>query len=215
MKGKKIVEVGLAAIIALSGVASAAAPAFAAPNVIYPNVQSYTKDSDTFTLPKKSRLLVVSNEKTLNNEVLLRDLKRASSQLLDRGVLSEAPQIVFGTLENAADNDIIVKMGTNPDLTGKNDAYAVDIKNNITISAEDETGIYYGLTSVIQMLIEGDNVLTKGNIVDYSDVEDRSFHLDCARKFFTKDWIISLIKDLSWQKYNSIQLHFSENEGFR
>ena len=38
MKGKKIVEVGLAAIIALSGVASAAAPAFAAPNVIYPNV---------------------------------------------------------------------------------------------------------------------------------------------------------------------------------
>ena len=215
MKGKKIVEVGLAAIIALSGVASAAAPAFAAPNVIYPNVQSYTKDSDTFTLPKKSRLLVVSNEKTLNNEVLLRDLKRASSQLLDRGVLSEAPQIVFGTLENAADNDIIVKMGTNPDLTGKNDAYAVDIKNNITISAENETGIYYGLTSVIQMLIEGDNVLTKGNIVDYSDVEDRSFHLDCARKFFTKDWIISLIKDLSWQKYNSIQLHFSENEGFR
>ena len=215
MKGKKIVEVGLAAIIALSGVASAAAPAFAAPDVIYPNVQSYTKDSDTFTLPKKSRLLVVSNEKTLNNEVLLRDLKRASSQLADRGVLSEAPQIVFGTLENAADNDIIVKMGTNPDLTGKNDAYAVDIKNNITISAEDETGIYYGLTSVIQMLIEGDNVLTKGNIVDYSDVEDRSFHLDCARKFFTKDWIISLIKDLSWQKYNSIQLHFSENEGFR
>ena len=215
MKGKKIVEVGLAAIIALSGVASAAAPAFAAPNVIYPNVQSYTKDSDTFTLPKKSRLLVVSNEKTLNNEVLLRDLKRASSQLADRGVLAEAPQIVFGTLENAADNDIIVKMGTNPDLTGKNDAYAVDIKNNITISAEDETGIYYGLTSVIQMLIEGDNVLTKGNIIDYSDVEDRSFHLDCARKFFTKDWIISLIKDLSWQKYNSIQLHFSENEGFR
>ena len=215
MKGKKIVEVGLAAIIALSGVASAATPAFAAPNVIYPNVQSYTKDSDTFTLPKKSRLLVVSNEKTLNNEVLLRDLKRASSQLADRGVLAEAPQIVFGTLENAADNDIIVKMGTNPDLTGKNDAYAVDIKNNITISAEDETGIYYGLTSVIQMLIEGDNVLTKGNIIDYSDVEDRSFHLDCARKFFTKDWIISLIKDLSWQKYNSIQLHFSENEGFR
>ena len=158
---------------------------------------------------------MVSNEKTLNNEVLLRDLKRASSQLLDKGVLSVAPQIVFGTLENAADNDIIVKMGTNPDLTGKNDAYAVDIKNNITISAEDETGIYYGLTSVIQMLIEGDNVLTKGNIVDYSDVEDRSFHLDCARKFFTKDWIISLIKDLSWQKYNSIQLHFSENEGFR
>lgn len=215
MKGKKIVEVGLVAIIALSGVASAAAPAFAAPNVIYPNVQSYTKDSDTFTLPKKSRLLVVSNEKSLNNEVLLRDLKRASSQLADRGVLSEAPQIVFGTLENAAENDIIVKMGTNPDLTGKNDAYAVDIKNNITISAEDETGIYYGLTSVIQMLIEGDNVLTKGNIVDYSDVEDRSFHLDCARKFFTKDWIISLIKDLSWQKYNSIQIHFSENEGFR
>ena len=114
MKGKKIVEVGLAAIIALSGVASAAAPAFAAPNVIYPNVQSYTKDSGTFTLPKKSRLLVVSNEKTLNNEVLLRDLKRASSQLVDKGVLSEAPQIVFGTLEKAVDNDCLLYTSPSP-----------------------------------------------------------------------------------------------------
>ena len=164
MKGKKIVEVGLAAIIALSGVASAAAPAFAAPNVIYPNVQSYTKDSDTFTLPKKSRLLVVSNEKTLNNEVLLRDLKRASSQLLDRGVLSEAPQIVFGTLENAADNDIIVKMGTNPDLTGKNDAYAVDIKNNI---------VFYINLGGISMKNEAKSILQPKNDVVFKALFSR------------------------------------------
>ena len=40
-------------------------------------------------------------------------------------------------------------------------------------------------------------------------------HLDIARKPFSKEWIIRQIKDLSWQKYNAVQLHFSENEGFR
>ena len=69
--------------------------------------------------------------------------------------------------------------------------------------------------SVIQMLKINDKILEKGTVIDYPDVELRSMHLDIARKPFSKEWIIRQIKDLSWQKYNAVQLHFSENEGFR
>ena len=101
------------------------------------------------------------------------------------------------------------------ELNGKEESYKITIDDKIIVTAKDEIGVYYGLMTVIQMLKVNDNVLKQGTILDYPDVGERSLHLDCARKYFSKEWIISLIKDLSWQKYNSIQIHFSENEGFR
>lgn len=50
---------------------------------------------------------------------------------------------------------------------------------------------------------------------DFPDVSERAFHIDIARKYYTKDWIIQRIKDMSWMKLNTVQIHFSENEGFR
>ena len=147
----------------------------------YQNVQQYTKEAgQDFTLAENSRIFVVANEKTLNNTILLKDLKLTSSNFEAAGVLSKAPIIVFGKEENAVVNDID-----------------------------------YGLMSVIQMLKINDKILEKGTVIDYPDVELRSMNLDIARKPFSKEWIIRQIKDLSWQKYNAVQLHFSENEGFR
>ena len=54
-----------------------------------------------------------------------------------------------------------------------------------------------------------------GTIVDYPGTNERAFHLDAARKWWGTDWIESLVKDLSYQGFNKLQFHFSENEGFR
>lgn len=94
------------------------------------------------------------------------------------------------------------------ELEGKAESYKLDITDKITVTAKDEIGIYYGLMSVIQMLKINDKILEKGTVIDYPDVELRSMHLDIARKPFSKEWIIRQIKDLSWQKYNAVQLHF-------
>ena len=45
----------------------------------YPNVQSYQKDDNEFTIGSESRLYVIADEKTLNNETLLKDLKLTSN----------------------------------------------------------------------------------------------------------------------------------------
>ena len=46
-------------------------------------------------------------------------------------------------------------------------------------------------------------------------VAERALMLDMARKFYSKDWIIKLIDFMATLEMNTLQLHFSENEGFR
>ena len=57
--------------------------------------------------------------------------------------------------------------------------------------------------------------LPEGIIEDYPDVGERRIHLDMGRKYFTKEWIMQRIREMSYMKLNTLQLHFSENKGFR
>ena len=43
----------------------------------------------------------------------------------------------------------------------------------------------------------------------------RAFHLDAARKHFSLDWLTDQVREISWVKLNELQLHLSEDEGFR
>ena len=96
--------VGFQAVLAKGNVASTSL-------MTYPNVQQYTKEAgQDFTLAENSRIFVAANEKTLNNTILLKDLKLTSSNFEAAGVLSKAPIIVFGKEENAVVNDIVVRM---------------------------------------------------------------------------------------------------------
>lgn len=44
---------------------------------------------------------------------------------------------------------------------------------------------------------------------------EKALMLDMGRKFFTKKWILNLVDYMHELKMNTLQLHFSENEGFR
>lgn len=70
----------------------------------------------------------------------------------------------------------------------------------------------YGMRSVLKSLIQNKTV---ADTMVSPDVSMRIFHLDCGRKYFTKEWIISLIKELSWLEMNELELDFSNGSGFR
>ena len=118
--------VGFQAVLAKGNVATTSL-------MTYPNVQQYTKEAgQDFTLAENSRIFVVANEKTLNNTILLKDLKLTSSNFEAAGVLSKAPIIVFGKEENAVVNDIVVRMEDVAELEGKAESYKLDITDKIT-----------------------------------------------------------------------------------
>ena len=80
--------------------------------------------------------------------------------------------------------------------------------------AFDENAVMYALRTIQNYMVANDG-LPYGAIVDYPDVAERRLHVDCARKYISKDWFIRQIREMSFLKMNAIQIHFSENLGFR
>ncbi|QIK85245.1 family 20 glycosylhydrolase [Erysipelothrix sp. HDW6B] len=46
-------------------------------------------------------------------------------------------------------------------------------------------------------------------------IQERGVHIDLGRKYFSKTWFFDLIEVMAKQKLNTLQIHISENEGFR
>ncbi|MDU4952691.1 MULTISPECIES: family 20 glycosylhydrolase [Clostridium] len=183
----------------------------------YPQVQSYTAEkSGYWSLKNTSRFYIVESDSTLNNEKLYNDVKLISSEFAANGLSSNGVlDIVIGPKEKIKSGDIVVSI-EKIEETSNEEGYKIEVKEDVVkITAANENGLFYGMRTVEKALIGNDGKMQLGTIVDYPEMGVRSFHLDLARKYFTKDWIISMIKDLSYQNISSIQIHFSENEGFR
>ncbi len=179
----------------------------------FPSVGSYQTTGDKFTLNDESRIVVVSSDFTLQNEVLLNDLKLLSGEFTETGLTDASMMIVFGTEDTAKAGDIVVRMEEPSSVSPE--GYTIDIDGSAEVTATGEAGIFYGVRTIQKALLLNDGAIDDGKIVDEPAVEVRAFHIDNARKMFTKDWIMAMIKDLSYQNINEIQFHFSENEGYR
>ncbi|KAF1298645.1 lacto-N-biosidase [Enterococcus sp. JM4C] len=83
----------------------------------------------------------------------------------------------------------------------------------VQIRAIALNGLFYGWQEVKTKL---DEKQLSNQLVSYSpSMKERSLMLDMGRKFYSKEWIFSLIDHMCQLKLNTLQLHFSENEGFR
>ncbi len=180
----------------------------------YPSVSDYQTTGDKFALTEESRLVVVSSDFTLQNEVLEDDLKLLSSEFTETGLTDQSMNIVFGTETTAKPGDIVVRMEEPSDEISP-EAFSIDIDEYAEVTATGEAGLFYGVRMIQKTLLLNDGTMDTGKITDEPSVEVRGFHLDNARKMFSKDWILALIKDLSYQNINTLQFHFSENEGYR
>lgn len=110
---------------------------------------------------------------------------------------------IFGFEENyIIENDISYEIGNEVI-----DAYSISLdKGKYEIKASNQRSYLYALYDVF-----------KGEKSKFfeSKLNQRGVHLDCGRKYFTSEWIKNLILTIFEAKLNTIQIHFSENEGFR
>lgn len=96
------------------------------------------------------------------------------------------------------------------------ESYQIEISGNtIEINVADTSAILHAFYTIMQLLDNCEGYLLAGTITDFPDLKERRLHLDMGRKFFSKEWIVNRIKQLSNLKMNTLQLHFSENKGFR
>ncbi len=95
-------------------------------------------------------------------------------------------------------------------------AYRIEIgEDKAIISAADNDGAFYGMRTLLKLLVSSDNRLTCGTIADKPDVPVRAMHLAMANALYSKEFIFSLLHELAWNNMNELQLHFGEIHGLR
>lgn len=190
-------------------------------SLVTPMVQKYTVDDSqkTWVMSQSTRLAVLANQANLENHRLAEVVKLVNSEFAEKEVISSTPfTMVYANQEDVGAADVLIKLDTNRSLydnSESTEAYRIDIgADGVVITAASENAVMYALRT-IQNYMVANHGLPYGTIVDYPDVAERRLFVDCGRKYFSKDWFIQTIRELSFLKMNTLQMHFSENLGFR
>ncbi len=138
-------------------------------------------------------------------------LDRAAALLgEDYPALAAAEKVRGGA---ARPGDLVVRLGQPEALADKttfDEGFAVEVGASAELTAQSRRAAVYGLRTVFEA-----GELAFGRLADWPCTNERGLHLDAGRKYYTKDWIMERVKDLSRNRMNVLWLHFSENEGFR
>lgn len=175
-------------------------------------VDYFQADSSTLTLNGNSRFFL-STEPTGE---LLQTIQLAQRQFAADGIPTSTPMdIVWGDTAMLRAGDIYIEIVTDDADIGA-EGYKIVANTYATVTAEDVDGLLYGLNMLQKHLRAGKSNSIKGfTTYDTPDTKERTVQLDCARKYFTVEYICNFIKEASWMGYNTLQLHFSEDGGYR
>jgi len=160
-----------------------------------------------FKLDQASRIETPENE--------LRDVVGLLSSVISQSTgitLSETPKTSVNTIRFDLDNRI-----TNPE------EYHLTVSTNeITIRVSAAAGAFYAIQTIRQLLISETASSGKTEwkipccrITDYPRFAYRGFHLDVSRHFFTKEYLLKIIDFLGMYKINTLQLHLTDDQGWR
>lgn len=141
--------------------------------------------------------------------------------------------------ENAADFDFSVNSGTektsiknsihikiDDSAEGSDESYNLTVSNTeVTIEANSVKGVFYGITTLLQMLpaeIESPQKVENMEwfvpcvrIVDEPRFPYRGMHLDVCRHFVSVDFIKKQLDLMAMFKMNTFHWHLTEDQGWR
>ncbi|MBD1388164.1 carbohydate-binding domain-containing protein [Neiella sp. HB171785] len=96
------------------------------------------------------------------------------------------------------------------------ESYALDISTDqITIRSGDATGTYYAIQSLLQLYDAASQSLPLGQAQDEPRYGFRGVHVDVARNYHDKAFLLRLIKQMAALKFNKLHLHLAEDEAWR
>ncbi len=128
------------------------------------------------------------------------------------------------TIENSTGKNVIrLSYERTEDKTPGAYSLAVD-DNGIYIAGDNETGVFYGIQTLIQLLPLPDRNKKPGSsplTIPYVTINDaprfayRGLHLDVARHFMPVDFVKKYIDYIALHKMNYFHWHLTEDQGWR
>ncbi len=87
-------------------------------------------------------------------------------------------------------------------------------KDGVTIRSSDDAGAFYAKMTLAQLRSPGKDAIPCVEIKDAPKFKWRGVLLDTARHFLGKTAILRIIDEMSWYKFNVLQIHFTDDEGW-
>ncbi|MEV0635248.1 family 20 glycosylhydrolase [Streptomyces sp. NPDC050619] len=177
------------------GVLSAGPPAAAAADAdrpwTVPALKQWTASSGSFTADAATRVVAAEPALAATARTFAGDL----GDLLGREV-----RVVRGP---ARPHDVVLR--TDRSVRPKAEGYRLSVAATTVISGATDTGVFWGTRSVLQMITQ-ERTLPAGTAKDWPDYPYRGISLCNCSKFFSVPWLVRLIKDMSYLKYNELHL---------
>ncbi len=103
---------------------------------------------------------------------------------------------------------------------GNKEAYQLTVdKNGVTIEGASPAGVFYGIQTLRKAIgceAEGDTIiLPYVTITDEPRFAYRGVHIDCARHFFSVDFIKKYIDIMALHGCNNLHWHITDDQGWR
>lgn len=141
-----------------------------------------------------------------------KELQRIARLLAEdyRTMFGRTLKVVSGTPRKG---DILLGFSSSEKLG--TEGYALTVDGVVTLHGATPEGLYWGTRTFLQLSEQSaDRSLPCGVAVDKPSYATRGFMIDCGRKFFSIDYLRSLVKVMSYYKMNTLQIHLNDN-GFK
>ena len=165
-------------------------------------------------LPTPSKLTIGKETITLNENgvnLVLNHLSKESKSVLEEH---------FRKLEIAVSSkgfNINASIDKSAFKKGVKGSYKLEITpQGATILAFDESGIFYGVESILSVIhAKNPQVIPTLSVEDAPRFEYRGMMLDTGRNFKSKEAVLQLLDTMSKYKMNKFHFHLSDDEGWR
>lgn len=111
-----------------------------------------------------------------------------------------------------------IELNARSNFPEKDQYSLVVIDKAVKISAGSNTGVFYGIQSLIQLLPTVKNAsinIPSVSIIDYPRFDYRGMHLDVSRHFFDVAFVKKYINYLALHKMNYFHWHLTDDHGWR
>lgn len=182
---------------------------------IIPEPVSVEKKNGTFSLPNNISIYFSESK----------DVEQIAMFLKSKLAVATGKKVYFSNQSQKSATIILKLYSTENPIIGK-EGYLLSVsKKNITISANQPVGLFYGAQSLIQLfppeIEKSDNLQQKQwtisciEILDYPRFGWRGLMLDASRHFFTVEETKRYIDNMSRYKFNIFHWHLTDDDGWR
>ena len=98
------------------------------------------------------------------------------------------------------------------------DEYSLVVTTDSIVITGSTSGVFYGMQTFLQML-PAESQMNFGiqcvKVHDYPRFNWRGMHLDCARHFFSVEFVKKYIDMMAYYKFNTFHWHLTDDQGWR